>query len=77
MMEIPELSVSTGSACTTSSVGSSHVLRALGLDADIADTTLRIGLGRFSTKDEVEYAAEKLISVVNRQIERRFSSAQA
>ena len=68
MMGIPDLSVSTGSACTSGSLGPSYILQALGLDAEVADTALRIGLGRFTTQEEVDYAAERLISVIGEQL---------
>ena len=64
MMGIPEISVSTGSACTSGALGPSYVLQALGLDAESSDTALRIGLGRFTTVDEVDYAAERIVAVV-------------
>jgi len=77
LMGIPELSVSTGSACTSGSLGPSYVLQALGLDADSSDTALRIGLGRFTTMDEVEYAADRLIAVVSEQRGKLFSPTLA
>ena len=73
MMGIPELSVSTGSACTSGSLGPSYVLQALGLDAESSDTALRIGLGRFTTMDEVDYAADRLIAVVSEQRSKHYS----
>ena len=77
MMGIPELSVSTGSACTSGSLGPSYVLQALGLDAEGSDTALRIGLGRFTTMDEVEYAADRLIAVVCEQRSKLYSPTSA
>ena len=67
MMGIPDISVSTGSACTSGAFGPSYVLQALGLDAEDSDTALRIGLGRFTTEDEVDYAAERIVVVVKEQ----------
>ena len=77
MMGIPDLSVSTGSACASGSLGPSYVLQALGLDAEGSDTALRIGLGRFTTKDEVDYAADRLIAVVSEQRSHRSSPSSA
>lgn len=77
MMGIPELSVSTGSACTSGSLGPSYVLQALGLDAEGSDTALRIGLGRFTTMDEIDYAADQLIAVVSEQRNKHYSPISA
>jgi cysteine desulfurase len=60
------LAVSSGSACTSANPEPSHVLRALGLSEDAARSTLRFGLGRFNTQEEVDAAAEIVISSVNR-----------
>jgi len=61
MMGIKNLSVSSGSACTSSSLEPSYVLRALGVDVSLAHTSLRIGLGRFTTKEDVLTAADAII----------------
>src|SRR5262249_57705960 len=58
MMGIKELSVSSGSACTSASLEPSYVLRALGVDEEMAHTSIRFGLGRFTTVEEVDMAAE-------------------
>jgi cysteine desulfurase len=61
---LPELSLSTGSACSSAAVESSYVIRALGLaDAD-ARAALRIGLGRFTTEAEIDFAVERLAAGV-------------
>lgn len=57
---IPDLCVSTGSACSSAAIEPSYVLRALGLDPDSAARTLRIGLGRFTSAADVDFAAEAL-----------------
>ncbi len=62
----PGLAVSTGSACTAAEIEPSFVLRALGVPDDLAAASLRIGLGRFSTADEVDYAVETLANAVKR-----------
>lgn len=66
MMGIKELAVSSGSACTSASLEPSYVLRALGVKEEMAHTSLRIGLGRFTTEEEVDYAATKIITEVRR-----------
>ena len=55
MMGIKNLAVSSGSACTSASLEPSYVLRALGVEEEMAHTSLRIGLGRFTTEHEVDY----------------------
>lgn len=60
MMGIKGLSVSSGSACTSASLEPSYVLRALGVDEELAHTSLRIGLGRFTTEQEVDMAVDEL-----------------
>jgi cysteine desulfurase len=64
ILAIKELAVSSGSACTSSSLEPSYVLKALGLDDELAHTSIRFGIGRFTTKEEVEYAANLVISKV-------------
>jgi cysteine desulfurase len=66
MMGIKDLAVSSGSACTSASLEPSYVLRALGVDEELAHTSLRIGLGRFTTEAEVEYAVERIACEVRR-----------
>lgn len=66
LMALKEISVSSGSACTSASLEPSYVLRALGLDDDIAHSSIRFGLGRFSTEAEVDRAVELTVRHVNR-----------
>ena len=66
MMGIKELSVSSGSACTSASLEPSYVLRALGVSEDMAHTSIRFGLGRFTTVEEVDFAVEQVVSAVTR-----------
>jgi cysteine desulfurase len=66
MMGIKDLCVSSGSACTSASLEPSYVLRALGVDEELAHTSLRIGFGRFTTEQEVDYAVEHIVASVNR-----------
>jgi cysteine desulfurase len=67
MMRLTGLSVSTGSACSSATVGPSHVLSALGLDARLLHNALRIGLGRFTTEQEVDRAADMIAAAVQSQ----------
>jgi cysteine desulfurase len=60
MMGIKSLSVSSGSACTSASLEPSYVLRALGVDEELANTSLRIGFGRFTTAQEVDTAVDDI-----------------
>lgn len=66
LMGLKEVAVSSGSACTSASLEPSYVLRALGVSEDMAHTSIRFGLGRFTTEAEVDFAAEKCIRQVNR-----------
>ena len=66
MEACPGLALSTGSACTAAEIEPSFVLRALGLPDALAAASLRIGLGRFTTADEVDYAVETLTAGVKR-----------
>lgn len=61
-----ELAMSTGSACSTGTGNPSHVLKAMGLTDEQAFATLRISLGRFTTQEEVEFAADRIVSSVKR-----------
>jgi cysteine desulfurase len=65
MMGIKNLSVSSGSACTSASLEPSYVLKALGVDEELAHTSLRIGIGRFTTEEEINQAADDIIKAVN------------
>jgi cysteine desulfurase len=66
MLGMRDVCVSSGSACTSKSLEPSYVLKAISLNEDLAHSSIRIGLGRFTTLEEVEYAASKIITVVNR-----------
>ena len=58
MMAIKDVAVSSGSACTSASLEPSYVLRALGVDEELAHTSIRFGIGRFTTEEEVDYVVE-------------------
>ncbi len=64
LMGINDIAVSSGSACTSATLEPSYVLKALGLGDDVAHSSIRFGLGRFNTKEEVDYVADKLIDTV-------------
>lgn len=66
MHELRDIALSSGSACSSAEAGPSHVLRVLGLDEAAARGSIRIGLGRFNTDEEVDYAAGRLIEAVRR-----------
>ncbi len=66
MLETPDLALSSGAACSSADPEPSHVLQALGLSADQARCSLRIGLGRFSTESEVTQAAESLVRAIKK-----------
>jgi cysteine desulfurase len=66
LMALKDLAVSTGSACNSASVEASYVLRRLGLPDALAHSSLRFTLGRFTTLEEVEYAADQLLTAVAR-----------
>jgi cysteine desulfurase len=66
LMGISDVAVSSGSACTSATLEPSYVLKALGVGEDLAHTSIRFGLGRFNTEEEVDYVAERLVETVNR-----------
>ncbi len=66
LMGIHDIAVSSGSACTSASLEPSHVLRSMGVGDDLAHSSIRFGIGRFTTKEEVDYAADQLIESVRR-----------
>ena len=66
MMAIKDVAVSSGSACTSASLEPSYVLRALGVGDELAHSSIRFGLGRFNTQEEVDYVADLLVDKVER-----------
>jgi cysteine desulfurase len=66
LMGINDVAVSSGSACTSATLEPSYVLKALGVGEDLAHTSIRFGLGRFNTKEEVDYVVKRVVDVVSR-----------
>ena len=66
LMGINDIAVSSGSACTSATLEPSYVLKALGVGDDLAHTSIRFGLGRFTTEEEVDYAANRMIETVRK-----------
>lgn len=66
MMAIKDVAVSSGSACTSASLEPSYVLHSMGLDEDLAHSSIRFGIGRFNTEEEVDFVAELVSSKVKR-----------
>ncbi|GFN86005.1 cysteine desulfurase, mitochondrial [Plakobranchus ocellatus] len=66
LMALKDVALSSGSACTSASLEPSYVLRAIGADEDLAHSSIRFGIGRFTTEAEIDYTAQKCIEHVKR-----------
>lgn len=66
LMALKDVALSSGSACTSASLEPSYVLRAIGADEDLAHSSIRFGIGRFTTEEEVDYTAQKCVQHVQR-----------
>ena len=66
LMALKDVAVSSGSACTSASLEPSYVLRALGVGEELAHTSIRFGIGRFNTEEEVDYVTDLVVKSVSR-----------
>jgi cysteine desulfurase len=66
LMGLKEIALSSGSACTSASLEPSYVLKSLGVGDELAHSSIRYGLGRFNTVEEVDYVIEHTVETVNR-----------
>ncbi|GGA51497.1 IscS subfamily cysteine desulfurase [Dyella nitratireducens] len=66
LLEMPDIALSSGSACTSAKVEPSHVLKAMGVSDELARASIRFGIGRFNTEEEIAYAARRCIEAVKR-----------
>jgi len=66
LLSLPDIALSTGSACTSAVVEPSYVLRATGVPDELARSSLRFGLGRFNTDEEVDYVAGRVVDAVKK-----------
>jgi cysteine desulfurase len=66
LLSLEDVAVSSGSACRSSAPGGSHVMKAIGRDDDLARSTIRFGLGRWTTEEEIDYAIGRVTETVAR-----------
>ena len=66
MVGLRDVALSSGSACTSAKIEASHVLRAIGLDDQAAHSTIRFGVGRFNTEEEIDFVAERLVDLARK-----------
>jgi cysteine desulfurase len=66
IMDVKDIALSSGSACASAKLNASHVMAAIGVDDELAHSSIRFGLGRFTTEEDIEFAADKIIESVKR-----------
>jgi cysteine desulfurase len=66
LMAMKDIALSSGSACTSASLEPSYVLRALGAQEDMAHSSIRFGIGRFTTEGEIDFVTSKIVDIVKR-----------
>jgi len=66
IMAIKDLAVSSGSACTSASLEPSYVLKALGVDEELAHTSIRFGIGKFTTEEEIDFAIKTILNSIEK-----------
>jgi cysteine desulfurase len=66
LMGLKEIALSSGSACTSATLEPSYVLKALGVGAELAHSSIRFGIGRFNTEEEIDYTAKRMIETVTK-----------
>jgi cysteine desulfurase len=79
LMALKDVAVSSGSACTSASLEPSYVLRALGVEEEMAHTSIRFGIGRFNTEEEVDFVINLVVGKINklRELSPLYEMAQA
>jgi len=66
LVALPDLAVSAGSACSSHGTSGSHVLEAIGVPPELMQSAVRFGLGRYTTQEEVDYAAGRVVETVRK-----------